>query len=133
MAKLKLSDTKLVEQFISNLDTQLQEVVEQMRQLILATSPLIGEHIKWNSPSFYYIGVMAPFDPKEYKRDLLVCNIHSGKILLIFPTGAKVLNNPIGMNYPDGRKVVEIKDLADLKAKENAIREIIKAWLGMVE
>ncbi len=75
---------------------------------------------------------MEAFDPKTYKRDILVCNLHRGKILLVFPTGAKVADECNGKNYADGRKTIEIKDLADLKAKEQLIEHIVRNWLALV-
>lgn len=52
----KLSDKELVTEYIQNLDQPLAKLVESLRQLILSTDHEIGEHIKWNSPSFYYKG-----------------------------------------------------------------------------
>jgi hypothetical protein len=133
MTKLKLSDKEQVDELISTLDSSLQETVIYLRNLILSTDHLIGEEIKWNSASFYYTGEMKAFDPKTYKRDIVVCNIHRGKIMLVFPTGAKVKDNLNGKDYPDGRKIISIENLADLKAKEHSIKEILKDWLLLVE
>ena len=50
---------------------------------------------------------MKPFDPKEYKRDLIVMNLHKGRIMLVFPSGAKV-NDTSGLlegDYKDGRRL----------------------------
>jgi hypothetical protein len=33
---------------------------------------------------------MKPFDPKEYKREIIVMNLFKGRIMLVFPSGAKV-------------------------------------------
>lgn len=58
---------------------------------------------------------MKPFDPKEYKRDIVVMNLHKGKILLVFPTGARI-NDGTGIlegKYTDGRRVVIITDMND--------------------
>jgi hypothetical protein len=54
---------------IQQLDPAIQATVEAIRQVILSTDPEIGEHIKWNNPSFYYTGAMKPFAPKEYKAE----------------------------------------------------------------
>jgi hypothetical protein len=133
MAKSKLTPHQQIDELIAKLESTIKEMVVYLRRFVLDTDEWIEEGIKWNSMSFYYFGEMKPFDPKEYKRDILVCNIHRGKILLVFPTGAKVLDNLGGNNYPDGRKIIAIEDLDDLKAKENAIRKIIQEWLTMVE
>jgi len=65
-------------------------VVEALRQLILSTDPEIGEEVKWNAPTFFYSGEMRSFDPKEYKRYLIVFNLFKQDcIRLVFPSGCK--------------------------------------------
>lgn len=133
--KLPLSDQEQVTEHILKLDAELIPVIEYLRQIILKTDPEIGERIKWNNPSFYYTGEMKSFDPKEYKREIIVFNLFKNKIMLVFPSGAKV-NDTSGMlegNYKDGRRVVVFKDLDDVKLKEKALKEILKKWLELVE
>ncbi|MES2652688.1 MAG: DUF1801 domain-containing protein [Bacteroidota bacterium] len=135
MAKSKLTDKEQVEAHISKLELPFRATIEYIRQVILATDPEIGERIKWNSPSMYYTGEMKPFDPKEYKREIVVFNLHKGKIMLVFPTGAKV-SDASGLlegKFTDGRKIVTFKDLEDVKAKEKDLQTIIKIWLSLVE
>src|SRR4051812_33610102 len=86
----RLSDTEQVSAHIHKLDKPFAETVEYTRQVILSADKEIAEQIKWNSPSFYYTGEMKPFDPKEYKRDLIVMNLRKEQILLVLPTGAKI-------------------------------------------
>ena len=134
MAKIK-DNTALVTAYIQNLEPSFGEIVETIRQIILSTDKEIGEEIKWNAPTFYYTGEMKPFDPKEYKRYIIVTNFHKGRILLVFPSGAKV-NDTTGFlegDYKDGRRLAYFKDLADVKAKEEALRNVIKTWLALIE
>ena len=133
--KLKLSDEELVSNFIAILDDNLNEIVTLLRETILQTDVEIAEQIKWNSPSFYYKGEMKPFDPKEYKRDIVVLNLHRGNILLVLPTGAKVQNTygVLEGNFPDTRKVIKILDKEDLLNKIAGIQNVIKEWLSLVE
>jgi hypothetical protein len=128
-------NTALVTEHIQKLPASLAETVEAIRQTILAVDPLIGEQIKWNSPAFYYTGEMKPFDPKEYKQDIVVLNLHRGHALLVFPTGARI-TDATGLlegRYTDGRRLVTIRDLEDLKAKETGLQEVIRLWLAGVE
>lgn len=133
--KAKLSDQEQVSEHIQKLEPALAQVVETLRRIILSTDPEIGERIKWNNPSFYYTGEMVEFDPKEYKRDLIVMNLHKGRIMLVFPSGAKV-NDQSGLlegDYKDGRRITIFKDLEDVQAKQGALQQIIKAWLELVD
>src|SRR6266704_3605939 len=101
--KAKLTDQEQVIKHIKKLKATVAEVVETLRQIILSTDKEIGERIKWNNPSFYYTGEMKEFDPKEYKRDMIVMNLFKCRIMLVFPSGAKV-NDKTGLlegNYKD--------------------------------
>ena len=114
-----MSDSK-VEEYVSKLEAPEQDFVNYLRNYVPQIDPEISEQIKWNSCSFFYNGEMKPFDPKEYKRDLLVVNLHRGKFLLVFPTGAKINDSVLtGKNYPDGRKIVTVADLETLKKLKN--------------
>jgi hypothetical protein len=136
MAKTKLSTAEQVTQFIQESKHPLANVMQAVRELILSTDTEIAEHIKWNSPAFYYNGEMANFDAKEYKRDLVVYNIRKeDSILLIFPTGA-VIDDTTGIlegNYADGRRMVTLKSMEDLNTKKEALQAVIKEWLSKIE
>ena len=133
--KTKLTDKEQVAEHIKKLDPKLAKVVETLRQIILSTDKEIGERIKWNNPSFYYTGEMKEFNPKEYKRDMIIMNLFKGRIMLVFPGGAKV-NDKSGLldgNYKDGRRISIFKDLKDVKEKQKALQKIIKDWLKLVD
>ncbi len=136
MAKSKdpVSSNEVTE-YIQKLGSPLTETIEAIRKLILSTDKNISEYVKWNSPAFFYNGDMKPFDPKEYKRDLVVINIHRGYALLVFPTGEKVkeVSEFLEGKYTDGRRLMKIQDLADLKSKQKDLQNVIKAWLKLVE
>jgi hypothetical protein len=87
---IRLSDEQQVTAHIKKLDPALGEIVQAIREIILSTDKEISERIKWNNPSFYYAGEMKRFDPKEYKSDIAVFNLHKGRIMLVFPNGAKI-------------------------------------------
>ena len=127
----KISDQEQVTEHIRKLDSEFGKVIEAIRKIILSTDKLIGERIKWNNPSFYYTGEMKPFDPQEYKREIVVFNLYKGRIMLVFPSAAK-LKDTTGLlegDYKDGRRLVILKDMNDVKAKEKVINE----WLKLVD
>jgi len=136
MAKTtKLPDTEQVTAHIKKLDSSIRKTVETLREIILGTDKEIGERIKWNNPSFYYTGELKSFDPKEYKRELIVFNLFKNRIMLVFPSGAKV-NDKTGFlqgDYKDGRRVAIFKDLADVESNEKILRTVIKKWLKLVD
>ena len=136
MAKaIKLTDAEQVTDHIKKLDPAVGKIVETLRKIILSTDKEIGERIKWNNPSFYYTGEMNPFDPKEYKREIAVFNLFKNRIMLVFPSGAKVkdASGLLEGDYKDGRRITVFKDLKDVKAKEKALQSVIKTWLNLID
>jgi hypothetical protein len=130
-----INDQASVTAHIQKLDPAIGKIVETIRQIILSTDKRIGERIKWNNPSYYYMGEMKPFDPKEYKREIVVFNLHKGRIMLVFPSGAKVkdASGLLEGDYKDGRRITVIKDPEDVKSKEKALRKVIREWLKLVD
>jgi hypothetical protein len=131
----KLSDQEQVTAHIQKLEPGFGKLIETLRQIILSTDNSISERIKWNNPSFYYSGEMKPFDPKEYKREIIVLNLFKERIMLVFPGGAK-LNDPTGLlegDYKDGRRTVVLKELEDILAKKKVLQGVIKEWLSLVD
>jgi hypothetical protein len=130
----KLSSPETVSVYIQRLEEPVRSIVGALRQTILATDKEIAEEIKWNAPCFYYSGEMKPFNPKEYKRYIIVMNLHK-RILMVFPSGAKI-DNGSGLltgDYADGRRLVYVKTMDDVKAITPALQAAIKDWLSKVE
>lgn len=136
MAKsIKLTESEQVTEHIKKLEPAFGKIIEAIRQIILKSDKEVGEQIKWNNPSFYYRGEMKPFDPKEYKRDIIVMNLFKGRIMLVFPSGAKI-KDPSGFlegDYKDGRRTMVFADLKDVQVKEKALQNLVKEWLKTVE
>jgi hypothetical protein len=131
----KPTGPEAITQHINQLEPELAGTIQHLRQIILDTDPVIGEEIKWNSPSFYYTGDMKPFDPKEYKRDIVVMNLHRGNILLVFPTGV-VISDRAGLlegDYPDGRRMARFNDMEDVEKKTPALQQVIREWISKVD
>ncbi|KGO80721.1 hypothetical protein Q763_09275 [Flavobacterium beibuense F44-8] len=132
----KPAPNEQVTQHIAKMTPQVAQTMQAIREVILESSPEIDEHIKWNSPAFYYTGEMKAFDAKEYKRDLVVYNLRkNGSIMLVFPTGATI-NDTTGIlegNYTDGRRMITVTNITDLQNKKQALQTVIKQWLDLIE
>jgi hypothetical protein len=135
MNKVKLTDSEQVKEHIGKLPETIRPAIEYLRQVILSIDTEIAEHIKWNSPAFYFSGKMKPFDPKEYKRDILVMNLRNDQIMCVLPTGMRIVKNSeiLEGKYTDGRRMINFKDLDDIKAKEQKLRNAITEWLELIE
>lgn len=131
----KLSDEEQVEAHIQKLAPENVDIVREIRRIILSVDPQIAERIKWNNPSFYYTGEMQPFDPKEYRREIAVFNLHKGRIMIVFPSGAKV-NDQSGLlegNYTDGRRTTVFDDMEQVNAKRGDLENVIRKWISLVD
>ncbi len=132
----RLNPEELVADYFNKLNHPLKEVVETLRKIILSVDSEIAEQIKWNSPAYYYTGEMKPFDPKEYKRDIIVFNLHKKEhILLVFPTGARI-SDPSGLlegNFTDGRKVAKFVSPEEVNSRGEDLKNVIRLWLSGVE
>ncbi len=133
--KITLSDKAAVEAHIKTLETPIAEVVNAIRQCILNCNNEIDERIKWNNPSFYYTGEMQAFDPKEYKREIAVFNLFKNRIMLVFPSGARIKDESglLEGQFKDDRKTIVFTDLADFKKKEKQLISIIHKWMDTID
>lgn len=132
----KPSEPDKVDTYLQNLNHPLKDVIEVLRQIILNADSDIGEEIKWNAPTFFYTGEMQPFNPKEYKRHIIVFNLFKQDcIRLVFPSGEKV-NDSSGLlegDYADGRRLAIFYSVADVQTKEMNLKNVIKKWLELLE
>lgn len=137
MAKAtKLTPEEQVTDYFNKLEHPLTDVIQALRKIILATDKEIGEQIKWNSPSYYYTGDMKAFDPKEYKRDIVVFNLHKkDSVLLVFPTGAVIddISGVLEGKFTDGRKIAKFSTLSEVKCREKDLKNVIRKWLEKVD
>ncbi|GAB1462250.1 DUF1801 domain-containing protein [Pedobacter sp.] len=135
MPTTKYTNNEQVTAHIAKLPKNIQPAVTYLRELMLAIDDEISEHIKWNSPAFYYSGAMSAFNAKEYKRDILVMNLRKDKIMCVLPTGMVIKNNTeiLEGNYTDGRRIIYFRDLDDIQLKAPLLKNAIKEWLALVE
>ena len=88
-----------------------------------------------NPVIFGHSTLLLFYNPKEYKRDLVVVNARKDVALLVFPTGARIKDKSgiLEGNYTDGRRMITFKNLAEVKAKTKDLKQVIKLWLEGVE
>jgi len=131
-----VSEPEVVDEFMSKLKHPLLDLVQYLRTFILSIDKTIGEGIYWNAPTFYYTGKMKHFDPKEYKRYIVGLNFYrQDAIRLIFLRGAGA-TDPTGLHegdYKDGRRIVSLKSIDDLKNRQSDLKKIIKQLLKLID
>jgi hypothetical protein len=133
---IKPSEPDQVDAYMKAVKHPLKKIIENLRQIILDADPRVGEEVKWNAPTFFYTGEMRPFNPKEYKRYIIVFNLfRKDCIRLVFPSGAK-LNDKSGLlegDYADGRRLAQFSSLEDVKSREKDLQKLIKTWLKLLD
>ena len=134
--RIKPSEPGKVDAYMQALKHPMLDALAELRRIILDSDKEIGEEVKWNAPTFFYSGDMAPSDPKAYKRYLIVSNLYQKNcIRLVFPSGAKI-NDASGLlvgDYADGRRLAMFYSIDDVKAKEKSLRQAITKWLELLD
>ncbi|RJE89589.1 DUF1801 domain-containing protein [Paenibacillus sp. 1011MAR3C5] len=112
-SKAKLSGTEQVEVYMRELEHPLKPEIEAVRSIIKGARPGIGEHIKWNAPSFHDEG-----------EDRITFNLRKQDcLLLVFHTGAK------GKDRAAGGPLITLHNMENIRAKEMQLVEVIHKWL----
>jgi hypothetical protein len=135
-ALTKPSEPDKVDAYMQALTHPLANVVAALRKIILATDREIGEEVKWNAPTFFYSGEMKPFNPKEYKRYLIVFNLYQKDcIRLVFPSGARVNDTSALLegDYADGRRLAHFHNMDEVRSKKASLESIIREWLRTLD
>jgi hypothetical protein len=130
----KPSEPDKVDAYMQKLKHPLADVVACLRKIILSTNSEIGEEIKWNAPTFFYSGEMKPSDPKEYRRYLIVFNLHQKDcIRLVFPSGAKIKDASgfLQGDYTDGRRLAFFHSLEEVQSRTKPLQQSIRKWLTL--
>ena len=132
----KPSEPERVDAYMQGLKHPLADVVAALRRIILGTDREIGEEVKWNAPTFFYAGEMKPFNPKEYKRYIVIFNLyHKECIRLVFPSGARVSDKSgfLEGDYADGRRLALFFNMGDVKSKQASLQSVIRRWLKTLD
>lgn len=113
-----MNKNSAVDEWFTTYDNPMKELVQAIRETILAADPRIEEAIKWKAPTFVYRGNLASFFPKSKKHASLM--FHTGK--------------QIPGHFPslegDGQEArsMKIADFADLAARKAELTAIVVAW-----
>jgi hypothetical protein len=116
--------------FLAALEHPRKKEIFALRAIIASVDPTIREEVKWNAPSFRTSEHFATFQLR-----------YSDGVQLVLHLGAKprqqvslreAIADPDALlqwRDPD-RATVTFGDLADIKAKESALRHVLRQWIG---
>ncbi len=119
-----------VDAYLTTLDHPLKDVVVELRTLLLAVHPAIGEAVKWTAPSFRTREHFATMQLRNPGLVQLV--LHLGAKKQVLPRGA--IQDPTSLLkwLGEDRAVIGFDGLADLRAKAPALQAIVRQWVAHV-
>lgn len=128
-----MAKTQSIDSILNSLDTAFLELTLSVKSVFDAF-PSIASHVKWNSIAYYFTGEMAEFNPKEYKRDLVVFHLRKNHVLLVFPTGQRIgkEHSILEGDYTDGRRMITFKTIQELEEKKEELQAVIRHWIETV-
>jgi hypothetical protein len=121
------ADTQSVNAYMDALDHPLKMEMEAVRSILLKSNKNIGEHVKWNAPSFFVKGGldkggMATFHPRA-----------KNVVHLIFHNAA-ALNDDSGIlegEYKD-RRMVYFRNMKEVRSKKAALTKVVNLWVEYI-
>jgi hypothetical protein len=106
-----------VDEFMAELDHPLKPEVQEIRDIIKGVNAGITEQVKWNAPTFSFDGgYLVTFNLRATDRVHLV--FHDPEVV-------NVKNALLEGNMP-GRRMAFLSDMADVKAEQAALEDVIR-------
>ncbi|MCC6701704.1 MAG: DUF1801 domain-containing protein [Fluviicola sp.] len=119
-----------VNHFLDALNHPFRLEIDRLRSIILASSPLLSENIKWNGPNY-----------SVEDEDRITMRVHPPKqqVQLIFHRGAKkqmqpqerLISDPSGILVwkENDRAIATFQSLEAIEHAKNALTTIIQSWI----
>ncbi|GAA1964051.1 DUF1801 domain-containing protein [Microbacterium deminutum] len=108
-----------VDAWFATYENPQRELVAKVREFVLSVDPRVTEAIKWQAPTFIYMGNIASFFPKSKKN-----------VSLMFHQGASI-RDELGLLEGEGQvsRVARFFDDADFESKKPALEAVIREWI----
>jgi len=113
-----MSRSRDVDAWFAKYNNPMKEVVQRIRQIVLDADGRIDECIKWQAPTFTYLGNLASFSPKSKQ--------HAS---LMFHQGTSIPGtHPRLEGTGDTSRVMKIGSLAEADSAKRDIVKLVRAW-----
>lgn len=122
-----------VADLVSALDDQTREQVQLLRDIIGSLDADLGEHVKWNSPSYVLDGEDRITMNLRNKEGVVKLVLHMGATRPEDKKGTPVLADDEGLVEwaSDIRGLISFADTDDIRAKEPTLRRVLTGWLAI--
>ena len=109
---------KDVDAWFARYENPMKNVVQKIREFVLGADTRIEECIKWQAPTFIYLGNLASFFPKS--------KTHAS---LMFHVGAKIPGKHPRLEGTGGTsRVMKLASVAEAHAAKGDIARLVRAW-----
>jgi hypothetical protein len=111
--------SKEVDQWFAKYDNPMKDVVQRVRQILLAADERLEGTIKWQAPTFMYKGNLASFNSKQHAS-------------LLFHSGASIPGKfPHLEGGGDTARYMSFTSIEDAEARKGELTAIVKAWIKL--
>jgi len=118
-----MAKNREVDDWFARYENPMKPVVERVRAIVLGADARIEECIKWQAPTFTYLGNLASFFPKSKQ--------HAS---LMFHEGASIPGkHPRLEGSGDKGRVMKFATVAEVNAARADIVRVVKAWCDLRE
>lgn len=118
-----MAPNREVDAWFDRYENPMKDVVLRMREIILGADPRVEECIKWQAPTFTFLGNIASFYPKSKQHASLM--FHQGALI----PG----RHPRLEGSGDTSRVLKIGSVAEANAAKAELQAIVHAWCAMRE
>lgn len=124
----KPSDEEQVATYMTALKHPLKAEMEEIRKIIKGVDKRIGERIKWNAPSYYFLQDMVTFGPTRPGSR------QGDKLLLVFhhPFIVNIKSELLEGDYKD-RRLLYFGNMKEVKSNKKELMRIISELIGGIE
>lgn len=107
-----------VEAWLAKYDNPMKDVVQRIREIILAADDRMDECIKWQAPTFTYKGNLASFFPRSKQ--------HAS---LMFHLGAQIPGeHPRLEGTGDTGRVMKVGSVAEAEEARADLESLVRTW-----
>lgn len=121
-----------VDGFLAQLQHPAKALVVELRRVILAADPRIGEAVKWNAPSFRTTEFFATINLRSRQGVGLI--LHFGvRKNAISTTGVDIPDPQARLRWlAKDRATLDFRDADDLQAGSDALQALLREWIRHV-
>lgn len=121
---------KTVDEFLAGLDPERRALVRTLRDYVLHADTRVGEHIKWNAPSYTLDGEDRITFNTINKENAVKLVFHMGARRKEDKSAKPLMNNARVIRWvSDIRGYASFQTLEEVVANEGALEHDIKHWL----